>query len=154
MRQIVRETALGIVMLLLSALLWIETLKPQYLGNEDLNYGFPPSFYPRILLSIWAALSVLIVARAWMTPSTRVFHARWKRAATAVALTAAFLAAITQVGFLLASVPFMAAFMVALGYRRPVAVVLIALIFSVAGWWIMTGPLQITLPKSPWFQAF
>lgn len=154
MRQIVRETALGIAMLTISALLWVETLKPQYQGNEDLNYGFPPSFYPRILLSIWAALSIIIIARAWMAHSSEVFHAHWGRAAIVAGLTAAFVAAIPQVGFVLASVPFMVLFMLALGYRRRLVIGLVAVLFTAGTWWVMTGPLQVMLPKSPWFQAF
>lgn len=141
-------------MLIIAALLWLETTRPQYEGIEALDYGFPPSFYPRILLAIWAMLAVIVIVRAWVASPVKGEVPRIGRLASAVAITSMYIWLIDEVGFLLASIPFTCVFMLALGYRRPVILAGVTAVFPLLTWWLMTGPLQIVLPVSPWFRSF
>lgn len=151
--QSIRDAVLGSVMLVIAALLWIETTRPQYDGIAALNYGFPPSFYPRILLTIWIAMALAILVKSRRTgaaaPVQRLGHL-----ILYMVLTAAYVLLVGAAGFLLASIPFTAAFMLAMGYRQPVAIAVISILFPIVVWWVMTAPLKIVLPTSPWFQGF
>lgn len=143
----------GLLMLGLAGALWLETSRPQYEGIEALNNGFPPSFYPRILLSIWAVLAGVIILKA-LAATGRGPRLRIGRLACAVLAVVGYVWALDEVGFLLASYAFTLIFMLVQGYRNARVVAAITVIFPTAAWWLMTGPMRISLPTSPWFDAF
>lgn len=143
----------GAGMLALAGALWLETTRPQYEGIEALNNGFPPSFYPRILLTLWAVIAGLVFLRG-LVSSGQVPRPHMGKFLTAVGTTAAYVWLIGEIGFLLASYPFVFAFMLAQGYRNPIVVLAVGCVFPTAVWWLMTGPMRISLPNSPWFAGF
>lgn len=150
----IRDIAFASAMLGLNAVFWRESFKPQYQDTLAQDYGFSPVFFPQIILSIWAILCGVIIIRALLTAKTTEEAPIWKNLFSAIALTAGYIFLVNQAGFLIASIPFAASFMIVFGYRRPVVIASVSLIFPVATWWIFTHPLQIVLPSSPWFTAF
>lgn len=154
MHHSIRDTVLGGVGLVIAVLLLAETMRPKYDGIPALNYGFPPSFYPRILLSIWAFLALVVIVRAWFAAPAETARPVLGRLAAAVLTTAVYVWLIGTAGFLLATIPFTGAFMLVLGYRRPVVIAAVTALYPVAVWWLMTGPFKIVLPTSPWFSGF
>lgn len=143
----------GLVMLACAGALWLETLRPQYEGIAALNNGFPPSFYPRILLGIWAAVAVLVIAKSFSATGLAM-RPRVGRLIGAILVTSAYVWLMNEVGFLLASYGFTLIFTLVQGYRNPLVLGAITLVFPSVSWWLMTGPMRISLPSSPWFDAF
>lgn len=151
MRVKIRDTAFGGGMLLISGLFWLETRKSQYQVAKEQDYGFDPAFFPRILLLLWALLSAVIILRALVSETEEVEAPLWHRFVYAVALTAFYMLAMNYIGFLFASIPYTAAFMLVFGYRHRVIMPLVAVVFPTVTWWIFVFPLHIPLPVSPWF---
>lgn len=151
MRVKFRDTAFAGGMLLINGLFWMETRKSQYQVAKEQDYGFDPAFFPQILLILWALLSVAIFLRALLSKTEEVEAPLWHRFIYAVVLTALYLLAMDHVGFLFASIPYAAAFMLIFGYRHPVIMPLVAVVFPTVTWWLFVFPLQIPLPISPWF---
>ena len=141
-------------MLAVNILLWRQSLKPEYADAQAQDYGFSPNFFPQILLSIWALLCVVMIVRAVILVRRDDEPPLWGRLFIAVALTAVYIFLVGEIGFLLASIPFAAAFMLLFGYRQPVVITAVTLVFPVATWWIFTELLKIYLPTSPWFTSF
>ena len=151
MREGVRDIVFGIAMLAAAALLFLETTSPAYQQAGVLGYGFSPAFFPRILLIIWAALSIILIIRALPALHRQIDKPDWGKLAGAVAITLGYVGLIAVIGFAFASIVFAAAFMTFLGYRRVVPVALVALIFPLVTWYVFTFLLHISLPTSPWF---
>lgn len=143
----------GALMLALAGALLLETTRPRYAGIEALNNGFPPSFYPRILLTVWAGIAVLLLVKALSETGTAP-QLRPGRLVAAVAATAAYVWLMGAAGFLVASYAFTFVFLLLQGYRNAKVIAGVTAIFPTAAWWVMTGPMRITLPVSPWFDAF
>ncbi|WP_157966367.1 tripartite tricarboxylate transporter TctB family protein [Oceanibium sediminis] len=154
MKTATRDTIFGLVMLGASGLLWLETTRPQYDGIPALNYGFPPDFYPKILLGIWAFVSVLIIVRSRMIAQAEAEGLHPGKLVVSMAVVGLYCWLVGVIGFLLATIPFTGLFMAVLGYRRPVVMLAVTALFPVGVWWLMSGPLQIFLPESPWFNSF
>lgn len=149
-----RDIAFACAMLAINILIWMESLKPQYSDAQAQDYGFTPAFFPQILLSIWALLCVVLIVRSLVLARTEHAAPLWGRLFSAFLITGAYIFLVDQVGFLLASIPFAAGFMFIFGYRNPVVMAAVALVFPVATWWVFTHLLQIVLPTSPWFTSF
>ena len=151
MREGLRDIIFGAVMLVVAALLFLETTNPAYQQAGVLGYGFSPAFFPRILLIIWAALSVILIIRALPALHREIDKPDWGKLAGAVAITLGYIGLISLVGFAFASIVFAAALMLFLGYRQVVPVALVAVIFPLVTWYVFTFLLHISLPTSPWF---
>lgn len=141
-------------MLAINLLLWMESLKPQYSNAQEQDYGFSPAFFPQILLSVWTLLCVVMIVRSLILAKTEVAAPLWGKLFAAFVITGIYVALVDQIGFLMASVLFSAGFMYIFGYRRPVILTAVAVIFPVTTWWVFTHLLQIVLPTSPWFTNF
>lgn len=150
----IRDIAFSCAMLGINLLIWRETFKSQYDNSLAQDYGFSPVFFPQILLSIWSLLCIVIIVRALFAAKSTEDAPIWRNLISAIGLTAGYIFLVYVAGFLLASIPFAAAFMFVFGYRRPVVLASVSILFPVATWWIFTHPLQIVLPSSPWFTTF
>lgn len=132
-------------------LFWWEMSKPRYQVDRMQDFGFDPVFFPRILIYIWLGLALLMVVRALVSPGRSDPGQNWSAVFGTIALVLLYAAAIGFVGFLFASVPFAAALMLFLGFRRPLIVAAVALLFPLATWYCFNFLLSIPLPTSPWF---
>lgn len=151
MRVKVRDITFAGVLLAINGLLWLETWKSQYQQAQEQDYGFNPAFFPQILLTLWAILSVAIIVQTLLRDVGDVQAPVWHRFIYGVALTGLYLLAMNFVGFLLASIPYAAAFMFIFGYRHRYIMPLIAVVFPTVTWWVFVFLLQMPLPVSPWF---
>lgn len=135
----------------INLILWRQSLKPEYSNIQAQDYGFSPNFFPQILLSAWAFICVTLIMRALLIEDTKQPTPLWGRLMTAVIMTGVYVMLVGQIGFLLASIPFAGAFMLLFGYRKPMVIGAVTIIFPVATWWVFTELLKIYLPVSPWF---
>ena len=151
MREKTRDTVFAGVLLAVNGLFWLETQKPQYKQVQAQDYGFDPAFFPQILLVLWAIFSVVIIVCALLSQASEVESPVWRRFFYGVAITGIYLLAMSYIGFLFASIPFAAAFMLIFGYRHRIILPLIAVVFPTVIWWLFVFPLHMPLPISPWF---
>ncbi|MEZ5738058.1 MAG: tripartite tricarboxylate transporter TctB family protein [Burkholderiaceae bacterium] len=151
MRQGLRDLLFSLLMLGIGGFLWWETTKDSYQQDKMQDYGFDPAFFPRILIGLWMAMAVVILLGSFRDWAARMEGQRWGKLAGALALTSAYAAAMHVIGFLFASIPFSALMMVWLGFRRPVIVMAIAVLFPLLTWYSFVHLLNIPLPVSPWF---
>ncbi|MEQ8323025.1 MAG: tripartite tricarboxylate transporter TctB family protein [Rhodospirillales bacterium] len=149
-----RDILFSSFMLGVNLLLWRQSLKPEYADIQAQDYGFSPNFFPQILLSIWAVICVVLIVRALLIEDTKQPAPLWGRLLSAFILTGVYVLLVGQIGFLLASIPFAGAFMLLFGYRKPIVIAAVTVIFPIATWWIFTEILKIYLPISPWFTRF
>ena len=123
----------GGVLLGASAVLYAQTVGK---GFAHAEIARDPVWYPRLILVLLAAASIGLIVRglagrADNGGSTPV----WGRfLAVAAAVTAYFLL-FDVAGFLLASLVFLPAMTVLLGYRRPLVIGLVAVIFVALVWY-------------------
>ena len=151
MQRSIRDIAFGLVMLAGGAVFWWEMSKPRYQVDRMQDYGFDPVFFPRILIYIWLGLALLMVARALLFTGRAGDSQNWGAVLGTILLVLLYAGAISFVGFLFASVPFAAALMLFLGFRRPLIVGAVSLLFPLVTWYCFNFLLSIPLPTSPWF---
>lgn len=116
--------------------------------------GVGPAFFPRLVLIGMAGLAVVVIVQELRRRSPRLLGDGAVRAAAAVALTVLYGIGVATIGFLLASVAFIALMPVLLGYRRWPVLAVLAVVYAVAVWWMFERFLLIILPHSPWFATF
>lgn len=144
------DVVYGSVLLVVGGLLMLSTFDPKYQGfgiGSDLS----PVFFPRVLLSLWLALSAVILLRG-LRPSVAGWPRQEKaRCAGVVAVVLAFTWAMTVVGFLFAMIPCFMVVSVLLGYRRPLPILVFGLLVPLLTWFVFTEMIEVFLPTSPWF---
>jgi putative tricarboxylic transport membrane protein len=110
-----RDRILSVSLLLIVAFLFIETFN--FPGKSDLHM-FSSAFYPRILLSIFGVLSLILCIRAFLPQkskpnqrreqaSLQSFWIEYGKVIVLFILTGAYVLSLNQVGFLLATLVFM-----------------------------------------------
>ena len=92
-----------------------------------------------------------MVARALLFTGRPGDSQNWGAVLGTILLVLFCAGAISFVGFLFASVPFAAALMLFLGFRRPLIVGAVSLLFPLVTWYCFNFLLNIPLPTSPWF---
>ncbi|WP_136799785.1 MULTISPECIES: tripartite tricarboxylate transporter TctB family protein [Desulfosediminicola] len=147
-----KQTALGVVLLVMGSFLLWHTYDAQYaLGQIDIKYGM--MFYPRILLVGWCLLSIgLIVEGILQSPkreSDEVFNT--KTVLAFGGLTAAGILMLDYAGFVLTAIPFFLLTSLLLGWRKPVSLMITGILFPLGTWYVFEGIMRLPLPRSIWF---
>ncbi|MCG8510023.1 MAG: tripartite tricarboxylate transporter TctB family protein [Rhodospirillales bacterium] len=135
---------------LLAAGLLTHSYDPHYEGM-GIGAEFGPMFYPRILLILWMALSIGLIAEVFLFRQKDIDRQRWAKLLGALILVAGCTFLLNAIGFLFASLLFCVVACLFLGYREPVGLVLTGLVFPVFTWYLFHEVLLIRLPTSPWF---
>ncbi len=146
-----QDCAFSVSMIVIGAWLWWEAIQPRYQTSAAQDYGFSPTFLPRILIGMWIVISLILLIRSFGLWSRRVSGSEWKTLGLFVALVFAYVGLMTQIGFLFSSIPFAICAMWFMGFRRALPVALIATAFPLAVWYGFVFILKIPLPYSPWF---
>ena len=121
--------------------------------------GRGPMFFPRIILGLMIALAAAVVLRSLAGRSLAGDGASMERRAVlpvtiAVVLTATYVFAIPETGYLLATLAYALLLPPVFGDRKPVTIAGFALCYAVATWFLFERVFLIILPKSPWFATF
>jgi putative tricarboxylic transport membrane protein len=108
--------------------------------------------YPMVLGLVIAFLGALIAGKALFNgralPRPLVEHKR--RLALSLAIAAAYLAAIPAIGFYTASLGVMLILPIALGFRRPTYLAMMATVFIAVNWLVFSVALEKPLPPEFW----
>jgi len=127
-----------------SALLYAQTVGT---GFSDAEIARDPVFYPRLLMALLTLVSIGLVVRSLAGKQERPQPTPvWWRLLAVVLLTAAYFLLFDVVGFLVASLVAMPALTVLLGYRRPLVIALVTVIFVVATWYCFAEVFVIRPP--------
>ncbi|MGQ9371269.1 tripartite tricarboxylate transporter TctB family protein [Azospirillum sp. ST 5-10] len=136
-----------------AVLFWVETFRDDYHLSRAVQ-GVGPAFFPRIVLSGMAVLAVVVIVGELRRRRVPAATEGLGKAAAAIALTVLYGLAVDRLGFLLASIGFVATLPVLLGYRRWPVLAVVAVANAVAVWLVFERLLLIILPHSPWFSTF
>jgi len=147
-------TLAGGALFAVSIFFWIESFDEAYAVSE-VSAGRGPMFYPRILLVAWTLLALVVTLRGLREPPIGGVNRRVVATVLAtIAVTGLYVAGILAAGFLIASLGFVLALPLVLGYRKPMTLGALVAIFPVSVWWLFDRLFKIILPTSPWFNRF
>ena len=144
MQRRVSEIVGGGVILAGAIVLYGQTIGTGFVRDEIAR---DPVWFPRLLLILLALASVGLVVRGFtQAPSGPAERPLWGRFfAVAVLLTAYFLLFETA-GYLFASLVFLPALTVLLGYRKPLVIIPVTIIFVVAVWYVFADVFIVRPP--------
>lgn len=143
--------AVTLAFLMLAAVLLRESFSEDYhLSRASMAMG--PAFFPRIVLFLILGLGGLVIFDTLRQGKDAADTSGFWRVLGLIALTILHSVAMDWIGFVLASIPYIAASSAVLGYRRWAIVLPVAVIYAFAVWALFQKVLLIILPASPWFQ--
>lgn len=128
--------------------LWLAAGLPQ--RNIPGSVGL--AFVPTLLGALLAFLSALLLLQGLRAPagaSANEAGPGWGQAGLVLGLMAAYILAMTWVGFPLATPPFLAACMWRSGARRPAFIVAMAAVLTGAVWFVFSYLFNVPLPRGP-----
>lgn len=144
-------TAAGILLATLF-LIW-HTFDPIY-QVSFMTAGRGPVFFPRLVLSAMLLFSLIVL---WEDRGKEAeSHARgsYIRTIAALVTTGLYTLAITRIGFVFSTVIFSALLPWFMGYRRVSVILVLAVVYTLAVWYVFEKVFLIVLPSSPWFEIF
>lgn len=116
--------------------------------------GRGPVFFPRILLGIMLVLSLAVMINARKEAALQVSWGVAVRMILVLTATGGYVLAVSQAGFLLASIGFALILPPLLGYRRLLPILGVAALYPLCIWYLFDRVVRIPLPSSPWFVWF
>lgn len=123
----------GGVLLGASAVLYAQTVGKGFVHDEIAR---DPVWYPRLLLVLLALASLGLIARGLAGPAVKAGRVPlWGRLLAVAAVVTAYFLLFDVAGFLFASLVFLPAMTVLLGYRRPLVIGLVTVIFVSLIWY-------------------
>ena len=128
-----------------------------YVGWENRAYPIGtlhepgPGYMPLLIVLFLGAMGLLIAL--WGAKSAPLASVRWPEATRAVVIliacgVATF--ALERIGYRITVIALLVFFLGALERKRPMPVVLVALGFSFASFYVVGDLLRVPLPRSPW----
>ena len=145
------ERMSGTVLLIASGLLLVEVFGPQY-AVSAVDEGVNPGFIPKVLLSIWVILSLILVIRPPAGNARISEYVDWKKFAIFTAATIAYFVAVWFAGFVLATGFFLCLCPIFLGFRPYWGGIVFGVIATAALWVIFEKVLQLVLPAGLFFE--
>ncbi len=109
-----------------------------------------PVFYPRILLAVIAILAGTLFVSAWRTRQepVRTASLHWRAAGTMMVAATLYVAAMPWLGFVASTAVFLAIAPVLMGFRRWVALALVAVVMPLVCWLVFVRLIRIPLPAA------
>lgn len=137
----------ALVLLLLGGALFAHSFAARYAA---MGIGSPvnPVFFPRILLTLWLVLAVVILIEAFrLPPDEHNDTHRWQAPIAMIAVVGLSIWAMRWVGYIGIAGPVAFACGWLLGYRRVVVLFAIAVVAAAVTWWLFDRALGIPLPR-------
>ena len=145
----------GAALFLVAALLFATTYSAEYHQQGGLFGDVNTVFVPRIFLIAWMLLAAIQCVGGFIRKDAEAYPAvQWTKLGTVSAIAVLVAFAMLGAGFLLATIPGFFLFTWAFGYRRPVILAAVSVIFPIAIWLLFINVFKLPLPHSPWFDSF
>ena len=145
------STVVGLLILLATAYLFFHTFDEVY-QTSILTAGRGPVFFPRIILGAMALFSLIVIFEGLGAENDRLGLNALLVVLAAIVVTGGYIFSITWAGFVLPTMLFTFLLPFILGYRNWLIGLMVALIYTVAVWYIFEMVFLIILPSSPWFE--
>lgn len=146
-------TLIGGLVLLTTVYLLYHTFDAAY-QTSMLTAGRGPVFFPRIVLGVMLVLSCIVVVEGLFEKNTGIPTMRVVLVAlAAIGLTGAYIFSMERAGFVISTLLFTCLLPFVLGYRNWPVVLVTAVIYTFAVWYIFEKLFLIILPSSPWFEV-
>ena len=114
-----------------------------------------PAFAPRGFLVAWTVLAVFATLSAFRSEAEeKGERVRVGQLAAVIAIAAGTALAMTQIGFVFATIPGFFLFCWAFGYRKWVFLAVISILGPLGTWATFNFVFELPLPNSPWFNLF
>lgn len=139
------ERVSGAVLLIASALLLVEVSGPQYAVSAA-DEGVNPGFFPKVLLSFWVILALILVARPPAKGTAISVHVDWRKFAVFAAMTVGYFAAVLFIGFVLATGVFLCLCPIFLGFRPYWGGIVFGIVSTAALWVLFAKIFRLVLP--------
>ena len=152
MRRDLATTLFGIFFLAGTAFLWWEGTRHSF-SVQGSGIAYDPLFFPNVLLGLGALCAFCIAILGLVKKDSNRNEPRWGLWCALVLLIAAYFWALAEIGFVVATVPFIILFCVLLGYRRWTAIMATATGTTAAVWYVFTAWLMVPLPTSAWLEG-
>lgn len=144
----------GAGLFLVAALIFASTFSSQYAG-EPLGGDVSTVFLPRAYLIAWMLFSALVFLMGFRRgQETDYPNVDWVRLASLSLVCAVAAWAMLTVGFLIALIPSVWAFIWIFGYRKLLPVTIFSVAAPIFVWFLFIHVFELLLPSSPWFHSF
>jgi len=141
----------GLALILLSAATWVTAGQFPTVGDTDVGAGF----FPKLIAVVLILLSVVMMAlsfRRQTQDGAEEVSTSWSKIILGFVLTFAFLALIFFTGFYISAPIFLFVFMWLFGYRKPISVVVVAVIVTLFIYLVFEMVLRVPLPAGIFFE--
>ncbi|MEM6487973.1 MAG: tripartite tricarboxylate transporter TctB family protein [Pseudomonadota bacterium] len=140
-----------LAVLIAAAALLSTTFTAEYAG---LGAAQSPVFFPRIILGVMIALSLIAIVQDLMAGQRAEPVEHWLALVVFVLAALVFANAITRVGFLLSAAPFSVVALAIFGFRHPLVIGVYALAVPGSLVLLFNHVLKLPLPTSPFTHWF
>lgn len=149
-RRMTNDQMIGFVLLLFSLALYFIIIPREVQQPNRVGVGLAPSFFPNIIAFVLAFLSVILFSKAYIVKknespqAVRLFN---HRVIVTIGLFGVYMLLTLVIGYLLASILMLAAFLLFLGTRNKWVIVLLAITFPLLLNWFFSKIMIIMLPS-------
>lgn len=114
-----------------------------------------PSFFPYVLATILATLSVLLMIEGWRAPAGPILSIRFDskdsyRTGALLFILVVFSSLLTTLGFIIDAFLFMLLIQLILGERRLIVLAIVSLVVSLGMYFIFATLFKVPLPMGIW----
>ncbi len=140
----------SLLMLVAGLALVVHSYSDAYTHSHSGNGALEPMFYPRLVLWLWCASSLVMALRALrLSPKIRKsFNGR--QVCLALGMMTGMLALMLAFGFMAGAAPFVASFAILLGYRHKWRLAIASLLIPLFLYVLFEHALGIMLPSPLW----
>lgn len=110
-----------------------------------------PAFAPRLFLTTWSIFAAIALVQALRSEAGEFSGFRLGQFLLVVVIGTLTALAMTRIGFVFATIPGLAAFCWAFGYRKVIPLVVISLLTPFGVWAVFTFGFELLLPHSRLF---
>ena len=107
-------------------------------------------FFPRIVLSLWLILAVIMTVNIWISQAGTPKQYNWKSLLKAIGALVLVCLLLQYAGFIPACIIFCFLYPVCLGYRNFRVLLPVSLLYTVLLWFLFNKVLLMSLPEIPW----
>ena len=143
------EIAVSAVLLAVAAALFAVTFSDQF-DVPTFGGDVGPAFAPRVYLLVWMGLAATTLVQAVRAGARDAVGANPRKLLPVALIACATSYAMTEIGFVFATVPGFFLFCWAFGYRKPVLLVPLSVAGPLLIWAVFTFVFELPLPRSPW----
>ena len=134
---------------------WVYYLITRFPDTAAEYRTISPSFFPYVLATVLATLSLLLIIEGWRSPpgpilSIRLNNKESYRTGALLFILVVFSSLLTIVGFVIDAFLFMIAIQLLLGEKRPVVLTIVALVVSLSMYFIFATLFKVPLPLGVW----